>query len=265
MILEATENRDYSYSYVSNLVGSWAVKLLVCGMMSVACGCALTDPVVIHHSLTYPVPTRETKPPLPDTLMVYRFLMVPKEDGQSVVSPGSGDDRSLAPGDLWRENPADMITELLIRDLDGARLFERTVGQFSSMRYRYALEGSIRKFRGEIRDGKPLAVVEAELTLIDFDAPREEGRIALQKNYQVEVTCEDSSAEATVKGLKRAVRDLSTRLRRDIRSAFEKSDSDEPPERKRALSRSEKNGSMLLICRPDYINFYNCSLSIEGT
>ena len=249
MILEATENRNDSSSYVSNLVRSWAVRLLVCGMMSTACGCALTfDHVVSHYGLTYPIPTRDTKPPLPGTLMVYRFLMVPSEDSQSVAMPGSGNDPSPSAEALWRENPADMVTDLLIRDLDESGLFERTVGQFSSMRYRYALEGTIQKFRGIIRDGKPLAVVEAAVTLTDFDAPREEGRIALQKSYQVEVPCENSSAEATVKSLKRAVRDLSTRLRRDIRSAFEKSDSEDTPKRNRALSRSGKNGSTRIAC-----------------
>lgn len=69
-----------------------------------------------------------------------------------------------------------MVTDLLLRDLQQSGPFENVVDQLSHARYRYALEGTIRRLHGLMKGGKPFASLEVETTLTDFEAPAESGR-----------------------------------------------------------------------------------------
>ena len=88
--------------------------------------------MIAYHAFDYPAPAKETNPPIPGTLMVYRFLTAPSVDIDTlVISQSSGAEKS-ARLHHWEDNPADMITELVVRDLDSSGLFEKTVDQMSS-------------------------------------------------------------------------------------------------------------------------------------
>jgi ABC-type uncharacterized transport system auxiliary subunit len=113
-----------------------------------------------------------------------------------------------------------MITDLIERDLSREGLFERTVGQFSSVRYRYALEGKILELRGVTDKGKPRAVIKVEAELIDFGAPLGARKTLMKRRYRMAVPCKDSSPNAIVEGLNRAVREVSVSLRDDLRSTL---------------------------------------------
>jgi ABC-type uncharacterized transport system auxiliary subunit len=184
-------------------------------------GCAVrSGDVVTYHSFNYPVPLKDTPAPIPGTLMIYRFLLAPEVNTDFlVVSQGKGKEESV-PYHRWVESPADMITDLIERDLARSGLFERTVGQFSTVRYRYALEGKIIELRGVTGHGKPRAVIEVETTLIDFGAPLGARKNLMQRRYRIEIPCKDSSPASIVEGLNRAVREVSVRLRDDLRSTL---------------------------------------------
>ena len=126
--------------------------------------------MITYHAFDYPSPVKETQAPIPGTLMIYRFLPASSVDIDTlVVSQSPGPEKS-ALLHRWEDNPADMITELVLRDLDSSGLFEKTVDQLSSARYRYALEGIIRNLQGTVTDGKGKALIAIEATLIDFEA-----------------------------------------------------------------------------------------------
>ena len=192
-------------------------------------GCAVrSGDVVSYHSFNYPVPLKNAPEPIPGTLMIYRFLLDPAVNTDYlVVSQDKGKEESV-PYHRWNENPADMITDLIERDLARSGLFERTVGQFSTVRYRYALEGKILELRGVTGDGKPRAVVEVETTLIDFGAPLGAQKNLMQRHYRIEIPCKDSSPSEIVEGLNRAVREVSARLRDDLRSTLAQKISSKP-------------------------------------
>lgn len=227
-------------------------------------GCALTGREVVSHNLfDYPVPGGDSAGTLPETLMVYRFLLAPEIDARYLVISKPGKKSEFIQYQQWKYNPADMITDLILRDLDKSGLFERTVGQLSSLRYRYALEGKILDLRGLITDGKCRAVIEAEVELLDFEAPLGSDKTVMKRRYSVEVPCKDDTPDAVVDGLNEAVRELSKRLRDDLRSRLR----EEPPDPStQRLARAAARGSSLfagartrplLYCRtmkPDFID-----------
>jgi ABC-type uncharacterized transport system auxiliary subunit len=192
------------------------------GLVVILAGCALRSrEMITYHAFDYPSPVKEIQPPIPGTLMIYRFLPASSVDIDTlVVSQSAGPEKS-ALLHRWEDNPADMITELVLRDLDSSGLFEKTVDQLSSARYRYALEGIIRNLQGTVTDGKGKALIAIEATLIDFEARMGMKKTLLKKLYKIEIPSQDATPDSIIKALNLAVKEFSERLRYDIRAAVE--------------------------------------------
>jgi len=175
-------------------------------------------------ALHYPGPTESASSPIPETLMVYKFLLANNVDLHSLVISKAEDKDGALLRLRWEENPADMVTDLILRDLENSKLFEKTVDQLSSARYRYALEGTILDLRGTIRNGKALGLLVAEASLIDFEPPPGGKRTLMKKSYKIEVPTLDGKPTSMVRAMNTAVRRLSEQIRTDIRASVEKTD-----------------------------------------
>ncbi|MBI5248594.1 MAG: membrane integrity-associated transporter subunit PqiC [Desulfomonile tiedjei] len=199
-----------------------AIKsLLVASTVMLLCGCALRSrDMIMYHSFDYPSPARENVPSVPDTLMVYNFLLESSVEMHALeISYFKGGDKSII-RHRWQENPADMVTELVLRDLANSGLFEKAVDQLSTTRYRYALEGVIRNLQGTVQDGKAKALFEIEATLIDFDAPLGKDKNILKKTYRLETPSTDDKPESVVAALNKGISEFSSQLRNDIRQSL---------------------------------------------
>ena len=187
-------------------------------------GCGLTArDAITYHTFHYPAPSRGVPSPAPGTLMIYRFLLNPSvETGFLVVARPKGKARPLT-YQRWAHNPADMITDLVQRDIADAGLFSKTVGQSSNDRYRYALEGTVQELGGKVSQGKTYAVVHLHATLTDFGVPLGIDKTLMEREYRIAKPCKDSSPGGIIDGLNRAVKELSMRLRSDIRAALKAS------------------------------------------
>ncbi|MFH0824274.1 MAG: ABC-type transport auxiliary lipoprotein family protein [Pseudomonadota bacterium] len=182
-----------------------------------ACSVTLKD-AVVYHSLSYPGPSKESASAMPGTLMVYRFLFSPLLDLQYLVVDGAGGKNEALTYHRWSDNPANMITDLIERDIRNAGLFKETIGQFTNSPYRYALEGKILDMRGAVNEGKAKAILEVEIALVDFEAPRGEDQTLLKRRYRIETPCGKSEPPEIIAALNRGIGELSKRLRNDIRS-----------------------------------------------
>ena len=209
-------------SFSSSGAGSYCT-ILVVALFFISSGCSLkTGNTVIYHTLNYPPPEKEFKAPIPHTLMVYRFLLAPDVESDSILtSQPKGSEKSVRIH-RWQENPADIITDTLSRDLEESGLFRKIVDQLSNIRYRYSLEGTLRDLHAVIKDGQTSAVVELEVVFTDFDAPRPAQKDLLKKTYKVEIPSKDGSAESVLAAFNAGVKEISGLLRADIRTAIDK-------------------------------------------
>jgi ABC-type uncharacterized transport system auxiliary subunit len=209
-------------SISSSSYGSYCAILGVT-LFLVVCGCALkTGNAIIYHTLDYPPPDKEFQTPIPHTLMVYRFLLAPDVESDSILmSEPKGTEKSVR-FHRWQENPADIVTDFLFRDLEASGLFRKTVDQVSNVRYRYALEGTLKGMHGIIKDGQASALLELEVVFTDFDAPRPAQKDLVKKTYKVEIPSKDASAESFLAAFNAGVKEISALLRADIRSAVDK-------------------------------------------
>jgi len=195
--------------------------LLILCLIALESGCTLKSrEAIIYHALDYPSPDKQFKAPVRDTLMIYHFLLDDAVKTDSVVVAESGEQEYPARRHRWHENPADMITELVMRDLENSGLFQKTIDQSSSTSYRYALEGTIKKFWGTISGGKAAALLEADVTLTDFDPPPGKTKNVFSKTYRIEVPSKDTSPNSIVKALNETTKQLSESLRGDLREVM---------------------------------------------
>lgn len=196
------------------------VLLMLC-LLALGSGCTLKSrEAIIYHALDYPSPDKEPKVSVRDTLMIYRFLLDDAVETDSLVISETKEPGESTRRHRWNENPADMITELIMRDIENSGLFQKTIDLSSSTPYRYALEGTIKKFQGTISGGKASALLEVEATLTDFDPPPGRGKSLFSRVYRIEVPSKDASPDSIIKALNESTRQLSERLRADIKGAM---------------------------------------------
>ncbi len=195
------------------------------GVFSVLSGCAIwSGNVVRYHIIDYPTPKKQSESQIPDTLMVYRFLLADTVDIHHLVVTTTDEESETVPLQRWELDPSDMVTELIQRDLEASGMFKKTVDQWSNARYRYALEGTIQKLEGTIRNGKAAAVLDVEATLTDFESPLGAKKNIMKKEYSIEVPSVDSKPVSIVRAVNLAVRELSERIRADIAATLTKED-----------------------------------------
>ncbi|MEW6347420.1 MAG: ABC-type transport auxiliary lipoprotein family protein [Thermodesulfobacteriota bacterium] len=199
----------------SSLVLRYAVVLLS-GLVLVT-GCSLKSrQLLTYHSFDYPSPEKEAKGPIKGTLMVYRLLSDSGIDGPSVMVTGPEGESGPLRSHRWEHSPADMITDLLLRDLRQAGIFQKTIDQSQDESYRFALEGTVQSLKGLVTKDQAFALLDAQFVLIDFEHPEFKSQELLKRTYQIKIPCKDTGNEAITEGFNLAVRELSRVLRRDI-------------------------------------------------
>lgn len=184
-----------------------------------ACGLTAKS-AITYHNLDYPSPTVEYSHPSPDTLMVYKFLSSASVDTFFMVISEEKTRESVVSQHRWQENPVDMITELVLRDIETSRLFERAVDQWSSMPYRYALEGTVQTLRGEVRGKEAFARVEADVSFIDFEASRLGKKIIFKKSYTIMEPSLSNAPSKIAEAMNTAVKKLSKSIRDDVSNSM---------------------------------------------
>lgn len=207
-------------AYLSKSRPAAALALTVAVLVS-ACA-ILGGEAIRYHAFDYPTPIRDVTSAIPDTLMVYRFLLADTVDVRELVITEAKGEGRLEQRHRWEQNPADMVTDLIIRDMKSSGLFDKTVDQSSSEQYRYALECTLLKLQGRKSGGKAWADLEAEVTLLDFESGWGAKAAIMKKHYKIEAPGLNDSPESIVAAINQAVRILSNRIRADARSALEK-------------------------------------------
>jgi len=187
-------------------------------------GCAFrSQDAITYHSFDYPAPAKENEASVPETIMVYNFVLDSSVEIHALeISYSKGGEKTIIKH-RWQDNPADMITDLVLRDLSGSGLFQKAIDQLGTARYRYALEGTIRKLQGIVQNDKASALYEIEATLIDFDAHAGKNKNLLKKTYKLEIPAKDDKPDSIVAALNQGIKEFSSQLRNDIRQILVKS------------------------------------------
>jgi cholesterol transport system auxiliary component len=116
----------------------------------------------------------------------------------------------------WRARPAELVANLLTRDLQQACLFEAVVGPASRARASYAVEGFIEDFF-ELDDMHGCsAVLTLNINVVPEGDFVSMTPVLMQKRYHVQVPCEKKHPRALVEAMSKAMAKISSVVIADI-------------------------------------------------
>ena len=153
---------------------------------------------------------------LPETITVERFGAAQLYNSTAMVYQEAPSQRNQYLYHRWRVNPADLVSDYLLRDLRSANLFKGVFHHRSNESSRYLLEGDIEEFQEYIDKEDHRAIVSLNVTLLDTARTGLPDRILFQKNYRIAEPIDEKSPAGVAKGMSRAVAMISKLLLSDI-------------------------------------------------
>ncbi|MFH1057408.1 MAG: ABC-type transport auxiliary lipoprotein family protein [Pseudomonadota bacterium] len=197
--------------------GKMAARALVLVLiLAAAAGCSALSPkpavLVEQYTLEYPPPAAAGLKPLATAILVERFNLARQYDGQGMVFRPEAFRRQVYNYHRWRANPADLVADYLVRDLQASGLFSGVFTNLKPGLARFTLQGGVREFLELDQDGGSLAVVEVELSLMDNDQRGLPQRLVFQRSFRHEAAMKEASAPELARAMSQAMARLSAQV-----------------------------------------------------
>jgi ABC-type uncharacterized transport system auxiliary subunit len=116
----------------------------------------------------------------------------------------------------WWVAPADMLTDSLIRDFQGAGLFRSVFTFRDTEEARFILEGNVEEFMEISVKEQSLASLVIRVACVDTAKKENAGRIVLQKTYAVREPLQNRTPDALARAMSAAMEKLSKQIITDI-------------------------------------------------
>jgi ABC-type uncharacterized transport system auxiliary subunit len=164
------------------------IVVLIGFMLVVGCGSILPkgkpSPPLKRYALEYTAPAFKGLPRLDAAIRVERFSIARIFDSRAMLYRPEPHRYAEYHSFVWIANPADMITDFLVRDLQSSGLFTAVFSHGSPEQPRFLLEGGVSEFF-ENDEREPRAVLSVNATLLDLASKSLGGKIVFQKSYSV--------------------------------------------------------------------------------
>lgn len=186
-------------------------------------GCSTLSPrpalTVEQYTLDYPPPSPVGSPPLNTGLKVARFTTSQETNSTEMVYETGPAQRGVYHYHRWRVSPADIVTDLITRDLRARGLFQVVLPWQAGSLLRFKLEGALEEFLERGGEGSPRAVLRVNLTLLDLTHRELPARLVFQRGYEETEPMAASAPEAQAQALSRALQRLSAKVMAEVGEA----------------------------------------------
>lgn len=156
------------------------------------------------------------------SISVERFEAAISFSGPEMIYRPNPNQRDSYPYNRWWSNPADMLSDLLLRDLRRSRLFSAVLSGGQSGDARFRLEGWVAKFLEVDLPGGWRAELAVDLTLVDTADHSLPGGILMQKSYRINKPIKEKGAPGLARAMSQAAGELSGQALRDLAQAIKK-------------------------------------------
>ena len=175
--------------------------------------------VTEQYAFDYTPPEQQGFAMLPETITVERFSAAQLYNSTAMVYQEKPSQRDQYLYNRWRVNPADLVSDYLLRDLRRANMFQGVFNNRSNESSRYLLTGDVEEFQEYIDKEDRQAIVSLNVTLLDTTRSGLPDRILFQKNYRIAEPIDEKNPAGVAKGMNRAVAKVSGLLLSDIFNA----------------------------------------------
>jgi ABC-type uncharacterized transport system auxiliary subunit len=199
------------------------IILLLFGLLIGLSGCLGGPgraPLIRQYVLEYSPPHNGGRPAVEAMVRVARFSANRLFSGSAMLHREGPFRREDYPEHRWRVGPADMVTELLRRDLREAGLFRAVLSPRDVEEVRYSLEGGVEEFLESGEGEERKASLTVTITLLDLSRKETAGLVVFQKTYRCESAVSPKGAAGLAAAMSLAMSQLSQQVIADIDSVL---------------------------------------------
>jgi ABC-type uncharacterized transport system auxiliary subunit len=193
------------------------MALLLVGLFFSGCaGGSQTSRMVKYYTLEYPSPQLENLSKTGQVVRMERFTAIRSFHGNEMVYRPKPYERGVYSFHRWNITPADMTTELILRDIRRTKIFESILSYQDVGNARFLLDGRIEEFM-EIDEGeRSWASLIVHVTFSDTFRSGKENRTVLKKTYSFREPLEDRNPSGLAGAISKAVERFSKELILDL-------------------------------------------------
>jgi ABC-type uncharacterized transport system auxiliary subunit len=196
-------------------VAAFFVGLLIVGCM----GGVQPSMTVNHYALEYPFPRFENLSRIGEIIRMERFTASRTFHSNEMVFRPKPYMREIYNYHRWDIMPADMVTELITRDIGNAGVFKSVLSYRDPGNARFLLEGKVEEFM-EVDDGnRSWASLIVLVTFWDSSGQNTANRVILQKKYNFREPVKKRQPHELAKAMSTAMEKLSKELIMDVYNA----------------------------------------------
>ena len=200
------------------------VLILVLGIAALSHGCALTHPqpeTIRYYTLHYDAPgdhpaCRSHAADKRLIVQVKRFHAPPPYNATHILYAESPHQRSSYAYHQWVSTPADMLTELLHRDMEHTGIADAVVSISSGHTVTHRVEGTIIDFYENDVPENWEAVLALRLMLVRTDRELRTETILFKRTYREVETLEKNNPLSLARSMSKAMEAVSVRFIEDV-------------------------------------------------
>jgi cholesterol transport system auxiliary component len=178
------------------------------------------------YLMNYPAPVFAAADKIDETIRLNRFTIATAYNSNSMIFRQENYSFDSFNYNRWAVNPADMVGDILLRDLQSANLFRAAFSRYAVDEGRYIVAGGIEEFFLRKDSSGNAAVLGLNITLKDTKQRESTKRILFQKKYFREEALTEQSPRGYCQAMSRAMQQLSTQIIDDIYQGVKASQKD---------------------------------------
>ena len=176
-----------------------------------------------YYILDYQAPVFEKQAQLDVTIRVNRFTIASAYNTQNMIFRTDNYSLDFFNYNRWAINPADMVADNLLRDMQARGLFHAVFSRYTVEDADFILEGGIGEFSLHIGKNNKIAVISLEITLKNSNQVEANKRIIFQKKYHHEELLIEQTPRGYCQAMSQALKILSQQIITDVYQAIKKS------------------------------------------
>ncbi len=195
------------------------ISMLLLGFSLLFSACLNLDkPInkIEFYTLEYDPPKLADLEPLAHVIRVEHFSVAPIYKTNLIIYRDRSFKRDAYVYHKWRANPADLVSQYLIRDMKQSGLFKAVLPHKSRLPSSHMLEGSVDEFFEWDLEKKWNAILSATIALMAENEPDITKRILFQKTYRAKKQSKQKNPRALAEAMSIAMSEISEKIIMDI-------------------------------------------------
>ena len=176
-----------------------------------------------NYILDYQVPTLEKQAQLDGTIKFDRFTIASAYNTQNMIFRTDNYSLDSFNYNRWAVNPADMVADNLLRDMQASGLFHAVFSRYTVEEAGFLIQGGIGEFFLRVEKNSKIAVISLQITLKNSNQVVANKRIIFQKKYHHEELLTEQTPRGYCQAMSQALKILSQQIIIDVYQAIKES------------------------------------------